>query len=455
MLKLSSILFLISLGASPLALGLESSSELKNPLTAQVQLTPFEVGAGQIAQIEAKISLPAGYRAYEDQFKISIQNPEGFQISGFQVSPVSEGFDKFTKKTKKFVTDSAVLTAPIQIPDHLPEGDQKFILSITYQACTNSFCLFPQTTNIDVHFKLLKSSQDHESQGFFQTSFKEIYKQGLAWTFLFVFVFGFLTSFTPCVYPMIPITLAILGREAHARTRLQTFLVSLSYVAGIALTFSALGVFAASTGVLFGSFMASPWILGFICLVFFSMALSMLGVFELQAPQFLRDGLLSHLHLHGYLGAFISGLLAGIVASPCVGPVLVGVLTLVAQSKSLWLGFWLLFTYAIGMGLIFLALGLSTSMTKFLPKSGGWTNKIKVFFAVMMFGASLYYLDQLLLTAKLTNKSYFSFANLKTVNQSKPGFALDLIDWKNYSPAVLEQAKKEQKPLLIDFRADI
>jgi thiol:disulfide interchange protein DsbD len=182
---------------------------------------------------------------------------------------------------------------------------------------------------------------------------KEIIKRKFL-AFLFVFAIGLLTSLTPCIYPMIPITIAVLGKEAHARSRWQNILVSICYVLGIGVTFSALGVFAASTGALFGSFMSSAWVLGFVCLVFFAMSLSMFGLFEIQAPQFLRDGILSHLHLHGYLGAFVSGLLAGVVASPCVGPVLVGVLTFVAQTQSLWLGFWLLFTYALGMGVLFL-----------------------------------------------------------------------------------------------------
>ena len=131
----------------------------KNPLTAQVQLTPFEVGSGQIAQIEAKISLPAGYRAYEDQFKVEIKNPPGFKIASFSVSPTKEIYDKFTKKTKKFVTDAAIIKAPIEIAEGLSAGDQKFILSITYRACTDTFCLFPKTTDIDVHFKILNNKQ--------------------------------------------------------------------------------------------------------------------------------------------------------------------------------------------------------------------------------------------------------------------------------------------------------
>jgi thiol:disulfide interchange protein DsbD len=310
--------------------------------------------------------------------------------------------------------------------------------------------LFPQALNLDVHFKAKLPA----STSPVPMSFEGAYQKGLVWAFLFVFAFGFLTSFTPCVYPMIPITLAILGKEAHARSRSKNFLVSLVYVAGIAVTFSSLGVFAASTGALFGSFMASPWILGFICIVFVVMSLSMFGIFEMQAPQFLRDGPLSHMQLHGYIGAFVSGLLAGVVASPCVGPVLVGVLTFVAQTKNAWLGFWLLFTYALGMGLIFLMLGLSTNMTKLLPRSGIWMNRVKVFFGILLLLAAVYYLDVLLVSSKVIQGSFITRIFSHPAEEAKPGFAVDAMNWQSYSDELIAQAAAKGKPVLIDFRAD-
>lgn len=449
-------LFILSFCFLALDLGLAQTqnADKENPLAAQARLIPFEVEPEQIAQLEVNLELPKSFRAYEDQFKLKVLSPEGIQISKFTLDPVQEVFDKFSKKQKKMMGEKAQMRAAVNINGISQTGEQKMVLEITYQACTDTYCLFPKTVTTDVFFKAKSAAAPSATteKGFFQFSFSDAYKRGAAWAFLFVFVFGFLTSFTPCVYPMIPITLAILGREAHARTRTQSFLVSLTYVLGIAFTFSMLGILAAASGVLFGSFMASPWILGFVCFVFFAMALSMFGVFELQAPQFLRDGPLSHLQLHGFTGAFVSGLLAGVIASPCVGPVLVGVLTFVAQTQNLWLGFWLLFTYALGMGLIFLALGLSTNLTKSLPRSGAWMNRIKIFFGILLLGASLYYLDILLVSTKVINQSVFS--QITNPSQSKKGFKLDTMNWVTYSPSVLEQAKAQSKPVVIDFRAD-
>ncbi|MEZ0391288.1 MAG: cytochrome c biogenesis protein CcdA [Pseudobdellovibrionaceae bacterium] len=431
--------------------GLAQTQSKESPLTAQGRLVPFEVEAGQIAQVEVDLQLPKGFRAYEDQFKLKILSPEGIQLSKFNLQPVQEIFDKFSKKKKNVMLEKAQMRAALEVSGISSPGSQKMVLEITYQACTDAYCLFPKTITTDVFFKAKGAVQ--EDRGLFQLSFRDAYKKGAIWAFLFVFIFGFLTSFTPCVYPMVPITLAVLGREAHARSRWQSFLVSVMYVLGIAFTFSLLGILAASTGALFGSFMSSPWILGFVCLVFFVMSLSMFGLFELQAPQFLRDGVLSHMQLHGYLGAFITGLLAGLIASPCVGPVLVGVLTFVAQTQNLWLGFWLLFTYAIGMGLIFLALGLSTNLTKLLPKSGAWMNRIKIFFGVLLLGASIYYLDILLVSSKAIEKSFISSA-LSARKDSGKGFKVDTINWQTYSEDVLAQAKAEGKPVIIDFWAD-
>ncbi len=443
-----------------------SKAQGERPLTADAKISSAEIESEQIVQLEVELHLPNGYKAYQDKFKIQI--PEGnldFKISSFHISPTKEIMDKFTKQKKQVVINSAKLIAPVEAPKFTDDGPKTLKILLGYQACTETYCLFPETLTLEIPYTSKSGLAEKQEMGFFNLSFQQVYQRGLVWTFLFVFVFGLLTSLTPCVYPMIPITFAILGREAHARTKFQNFLVGLTYVSGIGITFSSLGVFAASTGILFGSFMSSPWVLGFICLVFFTMSLSMFGLFEIQAPQFLRDGMLSHLHLHGYLGALISGMLAGVVASPCVGPVLVGVLTFVAQTKNVWLGFWLLFTYAFGMGVLFLAIGASTSLTKLLPKSGHWMNSVKLIFATLLLGASLYYLDILLVSAKVLKQSVISstVASIKSMaleNTDKKfaspqaNSSLSKIHWLDFSEQNLLKAKAEHKPVVIDFRAD-
>lgn len=366
------------------------------PLQAQVQILPFEIEPHQIAELRISVALPKGYKAYEDQFKVEILGVEGFKLAKATIAPLEEIFDKFSNRNRKVVINAANIIVPIEAPLTLNQNTDKLKVKLTYQACTDSYCLFPENIILDASFKfkgdVLPTTEKMEKYtSLLDMNFSNVISQGLVWAFVFVFIFGFLTSLTPCVFPMIPITIAVLGKEAHVRSKSQNFLVSVIYVLGIATTYSALGVVAASTGALFGSFMTHPIVLSIVCLVFVVMALGMFGVFILEVPQSLRDGPLSHLKLSGYSGAFISGLIAGIVASPCVGPVLVGVLTFVAQTQNLWLGFWLLFVYALGMGLLFIALGVSSQITKLLPKSGAWMDSIKNFFGLLMLGAFFYY----------------------------------------------------------------
>lgn len=430
-----------------------AANSSENPISAEARVIPYEIEPHQIAQLEISIHLSENYKAYEDQFKIKIESPLQVKVGSLAIAPLHEIFDKFSKKDKKVIKNSAKIQTALSFEGVETEGEQKIILNLTYQACTESYCLFPKTIPIEAFVKIKKGTET--SSGSLPLSFSEAQKMGLVWTFLFVFAFGFLTSFTPCVYPMIPITMAILGREAHARSRWQNLSVSLAYVTGIGVTFSSLGILAATSGMLFGSFMSSPWVLGFITLVFIGMSLSMFGLFELEAPVFLRDGILSHLRLHGYIGAFVSGLLAGVIASPCVGPVLVGILTYIAQTKNLFLGFWLMFAYSLGMGIIFLAIGFSTNMTKLMPKSGAWMNRVKYFFGVLLLLAALYYLDVLLVSSKFIEKSFVSSASsLFQKSESKSSFALDTIQWQKYSEDLLKRSVAEKRPVLIDFRAD-
>ncbi len=444
-----------------LALGLCTalSGHAAEVISAQARLIPFEVETSQIAQIEIKIELPKGFKAYEDKFKLEIVDYPDFKLAAIKVSPTHEIFDKFSKKNKMVVTDNAIITSVFEVPVLQTNGEQTYKIKLSYQMCNENYCLFPANVITDMHFKAINKSTDNNDDqniSFFDLSFKQVFSKGLGWAFFFVFIFGFLTSFTPCIYPMIPITLAILGREAHARSKWQNFLVSFTYVTGIGVTFSGLGVLAASSGLLFGSFMSSPWILGLVSLVFLAMSLSMFGLYEIEAPQFLRDGTLSKLKLHGYAGALASGMLAGFVASPCVGPVLVGILTFVAQSKNIWLGFWLLFTYSFGMGLIFLILGLSSGLTKKLPKSGPWMSRVKLTFAMIMLLASVYYMKMIYDIIGKSNSTEGSTVNTNTETNTTSNAinAEAKSQWKKYSAQELADAAKNHKPVLIDVRAD-
>ena len=205
-----------------------------------------------------------------------------------------------------------------------------------------------------------------------------------AGTFAILFLAGVLTSLTPCVYPLIPITVGIFGaRQAEHRGR--SVALSGTYVGGIAAMYSVLGLFAALSGKAFGSVLASPTVIAVLAIFLLALAASMFGAFEIALPYAVQQKL-SGVKGTGFAGAFGMGLVAGIIAAPCTGPVLAGVLAYVATQRNAVLGFWMLFTYAVGMGLLFFVLG-ATSLR--LPRSGAWMETVKSVLGVALVAAAV------------------------------------------------------------------
>lgn len=373
----------------------------KDPLLVEAQLQPLDLKPGQNGSLVLKVKLPQGFHAYAEQFKLTIDEPEGFLVGAVKIDPLKTWYDKFSKRERSGVEREATLVYALEAPSpvQVSSNIKSLMFELTYQACTDSFCLFPTTK------KLVTSWNPHsggttatevgkEQSGFFsRVDFREALNSSRPFAFLLAFLAGLLTSFTPCIFPMIPITLAVLGSGSEKRSRRQNFILSLIYVHGIALTYSVLGLIAVKTGSLFGSSLGNPWIVGALCLLMLAMALSLLGFYELQMPAFIRHHLGRGTQKTGVLGAFISGLFAGVVASPCVGPILVSILAFVSTQGSYVLGFFLLFTYAMGMGSIFILLGAFSELTRKLPKSGPWMEGVKVFFALLMLAGLYYYLQ--------------------------------------------------------------
>jgi thiol:disulfide interchange protein DsbD len=195
---------------------------------------------------------------------------------------------------------------------------------------------------------------------------------GLFWTFLGVFGFGILASLTPCVYPMIPITMVIIGAKGGGKAR--GFALSLMLVLGMAVTYTTLGVLAAKTGAAFGSAAQSPWFLIPVSLLFALFALSLFGAFEIRLPEALQSKLQGSGPRKGFGGAFLMGLVLGPLSAPCVGPVIGSVLLAIAKDGRVLLGAAELFTFALGMGVLFTAVGTFSAA---LPRSGDWLERLK------------------------------------------------------------------------------
>lgn len=204
------------------------------------------------------------------------------------------------------------------------------------------------------------------------------------------FVGGVLAGFTPCSYPMIPITVAFVGSRAQG-SRLKGFLLSIIYVSGMATVYSTLGVMAALTGRLFGSLTMNPWVylvVGNLCLVF---ALIMLEVIPMPSPAFLSHMKVRPIPGRDALTSLLVGGTSALVVGPCTTPILGTLLTLVATGKSAVWGALMLFAFAYGMGVLVIVVGTFTGLLASLPRSGLWMQRIQRFFALVMIGTAEYF----------------------------------------------------------------
>ncbi len=213
-----------------------------------------------------------------------------------------------------------------------------------------------------------------------------------------VFLGGVLTSLTPCIYPMIPITAAIVGGTSTGETAAakpsawRPIVLTASYVLGLALVYAALGLFAGMSGTLFGSVSTNPWLYFAMANVLLVAALAMLDVLPIRMP----NAILARASAAGTAGrvsgAFTMGAMSGLVAAPCSAPVMAAVLTWVSSTKSAGLGFLYLFVFSLGMCTLLVAVGLSSGALARLPRAGQWMVWVKRVFALVMIAVAEYYL---------------------------------------------------------------
>lgn len=500
----------------------------ENPLTAVAQ---FEASKADPSSgvLRIEMSLVEPYKAYLDRFKLAVEAPAGAELKPFQITPVVSFMDTFSKKMKDGIKKHATMTAKLRLPKALAAGSSELKVKLTYQACTTEHCLFPKHLSLtptitapgiggvdrpSVSESLPKAIDVAAPAGVGggSSEFEKALSGGILSAVLFMFVAGFLTSLTPCIYPMIPITLAILGATDRRqglradgsikRSNLKSFLLSLFYVLGIATTYSALGVTAASTGALFGSALSNIWVVSGMAVLFVGMGLSMYGLFEIQAPAFIRDRLGQGKSEAGFFSSYMGGLAAGVVASPCIGPVLVSVLAYIAQTQNQSLGFVLLFSFAMGMGVLFMVLGTSSSLVSRIPKAGAWMDGVKFLFGTTMIAMALYYVAPVypvwatrgliglamvliasaygvfapaetgfarvrkgafvaafaigiaLLMASTLEKSGFSVSSSSELASKGAVKGVTSLKWERFSEAALSKALAEKRPVIIDFWAD-
>ncbi len=320
-----------------------------------------------------------------------------------------------------------------------------------------------------------------------EAAFEEYRSKGWTWAYLGAFGFGFLTSLTPCVYPMIPIVIGIFGGRGESVSRARAFFLATLYVFGMGLTFAGLGVTFAMIGARAGALLSNPAVVIPIVLIYVALALSMFGLFELRLPSGLQNKL-SSVSGQGAGGAFAMGVVGGFTAAPCTGPFLLGILGFVTQSGNVAVGGSLLFTYALGMGVLFWVLA---AFAVALPKSGRWMDWMKSVGGVALFAAALHFLRPILpvidrlvfggvwfgvaalavmLGGLVLGAIHLSFHDVLTVKLRK-GLAVAMtvvgltagvswllhvdrkLPWVYDEQAAFDQARREGKGVMIDFWA--
>jgi thioredoxin:protein disulfide reductase len=303
----------------------------------------------------------------------------------------------------------------------------------------------------------------------------------MVWTMLGIFVGGMALNLTPCVYPLLPITVSYFGgKSGQGQGRLLVH--GLFYLVGLALTNSALGVAAALTGGLMGAMLQNPIVLLAVAVILVFFATSLFGFWELRLPGSLTQA--ASKSYAGYFGSLFMGLTLGLVAAPCIGPFVLGLLTWVASLGSPWLGFLVFFTLSLGLGLPLFILAMFSGSLEKLPRSGEWMLWVRKLMGWVLVGMAAYFIKPLLpesvsvfllaavaLAAALhlgwldrTTAAFRSFQWLKTIAAllgviiatflagswalRGPG-----VTWQPYSDQLLTTAKQAQRPVIIDFYA--
>ena len=332
-------------------------------------------------RVDAPASITVGTVQYPKAEEVALEFSGGDKLSVFS----------------GFLMMSVPLTASI---DFKPAQGQELTVSVDYQACDNLQCLRPTSVSSTVDLTSLQTAAGDNgtkdaragsaalagvvgggSSGGGGGMLDDVFtRHGSILGFLAVLLGGLALNLTPCVYPLIGVTVAYFGNQGGGPR--SVLVLAILYVLGIALMFSAVGVAVALSGGLFGAAMQNPIVLTVLATMMVGLALSSFGVFSLQPPQWLMNR--AGIARPGYVGSLAMGLGMGVVAAPCIGPIVLGLLLMVERSESPLFGFALFFTLAVGLGLPYIALALAAGSIRQLPRSGEWLAWVEQLFGFVL-----------------------------------------------------------------------
>ena len=401
---------------------------------------PATAVAGEPVIVPVEIKVLPGHYIYRDSTKFAAgKGATGIAIGSVAYPKTTTTFDKYKNKDVEIYEEgSHVFAVPVTFET---AGRTSVALDVKSQACTHEFCLFPTTQPATVELTVaamaaktpkptptsrtelspmpsptaavaaqspvpspaavaahatpaaIASPAAASLSGSVFTDenrMAELIRTRFLFALMMAFAGGLAISLTPCVYPMIPITISIIGAQS-AESRTKGFLLSLVYVGGICLVYSALALVAALSSKEFGFLLQSPWMRLGITAVFVALAASMFGAFHLELPSSVATKLSTYKG-SGYAGVFVTGLFSGLIAGPCTAPVLLGILLAISSGVvGVAGGFALMLAFSLGMGVLFVVIGTFSGVLASLPRSGAWMVRVKHVFGFLLLGAALYY----------------------------------------------------------------
>ncbi|MFZ5515376.1 MAG: protein-disulfide reductase DsbD family protein [Candidatus Zhuqueibacterota bacterium] len=319
----------------------------------------------------------------------------------------------FAEEDLAVYEDRVVFFSKVTLSGSMPVGKTTIAGAFSYQACNEQNCFAPtevpfeipieivatageiQKNDSGVFSNLPTSEQVEPEKGESKSVFtsdelraKRILEKGLPYAILAFFAFGLALNLTPCVYPVIPLTIGYFGGQSD-RSKGSNFIMALFYVLGIALIFAALGLVSGLAGKQWGFLFQNPWFVIVITTVILAMAASMFGAFEITVPAWMTSSLGKS--REGVVGAFIMGLTVGVVIAPCAAGIIIGLVGLVAKLGIVAKGTLLFFIMGLGLGLPYLILATFSGLLNKLPQSGMWMVWIRKLFGILLIGVALYF----------------------------------------------------------------
>ncbi|MBI2944907.1 MAG: thioredoxin family protein [Candidatus Wallbacteria bacterium] len=373
------------------------------PVTASLEFSRKAVQPGQTVEGLVRLRIQPGYHLYgPDETQglptaVKLVVPAGVTVSAPRFpAPREAHYEALGGKLRLYEDDIAV-GFTLEVAPAFSGSRVGVSALLDYQPCTDRICERPRQgveasaglPVVSVAAAASADSPELPGSPLRQNPLRVALDRGLLWALLAAFGWGIAASFSPCVYPMIPITVSYFGGQSKSGSTARRVALACTYVLGMVTTYTAAGVAAARMGRDLGAVMANPWMIGSLSLVLVALAGSMFGLYVLQLPRALT-GRLQADDRGGFLEAFFLGLVLGFVAAPCVGPFAGSILVFVAQSADPLVGSLTLFSFGLGMGMLFIAIAVSSGTLALMPRSGKWLLALERFFGYVLIGMAIY-----------------------------------------------------------------